>query len=417
MSSFDTTNDGEEQPEIYQVMVVDDSAFIRGAISRAIESCDGLRVAVSVSNGEQAVRALQREAVDVIVLDIEMPIMDGLTALPKLKEIDPAVQVIMASTLTQKNAEISLRAMSLGATDYIPKPSSSHEVMAAQDFQRDLVSKVMALGALARRSGVREMPRSAPKPKGTDALTPFHASARTATPLTSPSVKDVPVERPKRAETVRPVLSFAPGAKRDIVLRKEPINRPDVLAIGSSTGGPQALFKVIKDMGKGLPQPILITQHMPPSFTTILAEHITRQCDVVCNEAKDGDVLVGGQYYVAPGDFHMLIERKGADSVVRLVKDPPENFCRPAVDPMLRSLSNIYGRNTFVVILTGMGSDGTKGGEVVVKAGGSLIAQDEATSVVWGMPGSVALAGLCTAVLPVQEIGGYVRQTALRGRA
>ena len=416
MNYSSTMDDDDGCSDIYQVMIVDDSAFIRGAIARAIESDACLRVAASVSNGEQAVHALRREPVDVIVLDIEMPIMDGMTALPKLKEIDAAVQIIMASTLTQKNAEISLRAMSLGATDYIPKPSSSHEVMAAQDFQRDLVAKVKALGALARRSGVREaIKRPEQKPDVAATKSPMMPAKPLSAP-TSYQDREKEREKSKQGATARPILSFGPGAKRDIVLRKDPIVKPDVVAIGSSTGGPQALFRVIKDMGKGLAQPIVITQHMPPSFTTILAEHITRQCGVVCQEAKDGDVLVAGQYYIAPGDYHMLIDRKGANGVVRLVKDPPENFCRPSVDPMLRSLTTSYGKNILVVILTGMGADGTRGGEVVVKNGGSLIAQDEATSVVWGMPGSVAMAGLCSAILPLGDIGGFVRQSATRGR-
>lgn len=411
--SFISGNDSgnEEDAESYRVMIVDDSAFIRGAIARAIESDPNLRIAISVSNGEQAIRALAREPVDVIVLDIEMPVMDGLTALPKLKEIDGAVQIIMASTLTQKNAEISLRAMSLGATDYIPKPSSSHEVMGADDFRRELVEKVKALGSLARRSGVREVP-SPPPPLASRGVAPAATPAKPEkeVPGQAPRPAALP---PRRAETARPVAKpIFPG--KEIVLRKEPIARPALIAIGSSTGGPQALFKVIKDMGKGLPQPIVITQHMPPSFTAILAEHITRQCGVECSEAKEGDVLIPGHYYVAPGDFHMLIESKEIGPTVHLVKDPPENFCRPAVDPMLRSVSAIYGRKLLVVILTGMGQDGTRGSEIAVKAGASVIAQDEATSVVWGMPGSVATAGLCSAVLPVMEIGGFVRQTATK---
>jgi len=397
-------------------MVVDDSAFIRGAISRAIESDPCLRVVTSVSNGEQAVRSLARDPVDVIVLDIEMPVMDGLTALPKLKEIDAAVQVIMASTLTQHNAEISLRAMSLGATDYIPKPSTSHEVMGADDFQRELVDKVKALGALARRSGVREPPPSVAAPVATRVGTVTSAAKPAEkAPLGAPRPAIAPAATPRRTETARPV-SVLPTSK-DVVLRRDPFNRPAAIAIGSSTGGPQALFKVIKDLGDGLSQPIVITQHMPPAFTAILAEHISRQCGVTCTEAKEGDQLVPGHYYVAPGDFHMLIEGKETAPTVHLVKDPPENFCRPAVDPMLRSLSAIYGRKLLVVILTGMGQDGTKGSDVVVKNGGSIIAQDEATSVVWGMPGAVASAGLCTAMLPIQEIGGFVRQIAMRGSA
>lgn len=406
MNYSSTTGDECECSDVFQVMVVDDSAFIRGAITRAIESDPCLRVAVSVSNGEQAIRSLQREAVDVIVLDIEMPVMDGLTALPKLKEIDGAVQIIMASTLTQKNAEISLRALSLGATDYIPKPSSSHEVIAAESFQHELVEKVKALGALARRSGVREAPRTSIASKPAAVTQKLPSSSR------PPSL-----DQGKRLESAQLSPPLSKQGRREVILRKEAIARPNVLAIGSSTGGPQALFKVIKDMGQGLPQPIVITQHMPPAFTTILAEHIARQCDVACQEAKDGEILMAGHYYVAPGDFHMVIERKGSDSIVRLLKDPPENFCRPSVDPMLRSLAVAYGRNILVVILTGMGADGTKGGEVVVNAGGAIIAQDEATSVVWGMPGSVAMAGLCTALFPVDKIGSFVRQTAMGGRA
>jgi two-component system, chemotaxis family, protein-glutamate methylesterase/glutaminase len=203
---------------------------------------------------------------------------------------------------------------------------------------------------------------------------------------------------------------------KDIVLRRQPITRPDVIAIGSSTGGPQALFKVIKDMGAWLPQPVVITQHMPPSFTAILADHIERQCQVKCTEAKDGDVLEPRHYYIAPGDFHMLINVRGGAPTISLVKDPPENFCRPAVDPMLRSLVGVYGKRILVVILTGMGQDGTKGSEVVVTAGGAVVAQDEASSVVWGMPGAVAKTGLCSAVLPLDDIGNYVRKAVMEAR-
>jgi two-component system chemotaxis response regulator CheB len=301
-----------------------------------------------------------------------------LTAIPKLKAIDPGVQIVMASTLTQKNAEISFKAMSLGATDYIPKPSS-REIGAATDFQRDLVEKVKELGALARRRGVREAPSDA------QGIAPRY---------------------------VPPVVE-----KKKVVPRVGHVPRPDVIAIGSSTGGPQALFELIKNLGTGLAQPIVITQHMPPAFTTILADHISRQCGVACAEGKEGDVLRPGQYYLAPGDFHMLIVKKPEGATIRLTKDNPENFCRPSVDPMLRSLVDVYGGRILTVILTGMGQDGWKGGEAVVKAGGGVIAQDEASSVVWGMPGAVALAGICSDVLPLTEIAASVKQIAVRGRA
>ncbi len=363
-----TANDS---PQV-RVLIVDDSLVIRGFIARALDSDPAFKVVATASNGQFAVDSLRRTPADVVILDIEMPVMDGLTAIPKLKEIDPAVQIVMASTLTQRNAEISIKAMSLGATDYLPKPSA-REMAVPGEFQRNLREKVRALGAIAWSKNVRQTPQ------------------RTTTGFSS-----------------------APAEKKKITLRPMPITKPDVIAIGSSTGGPQALFEVIKSIGAGLSQPIVITQHMPPAFTTILADHISKQCGVLCAEAKDGEVLRAGNYYVAPGDFHMLIVKKPEGPTVRLVKDPPENFCRPAVDPMLRSLVEVYGGRILTVILTGMGQDGMKGGEAVVNAGGAVIAQDEATSVVWGMPGAVAVAGLCSSLMPIGEIGAMVRQSATK---
>jgi len=359
-----------------RVIIVDDSLVIRGFITRALDSDPAFKVVATANNGKMAIDVLRDTPADVIILDIEMPVMDGLTAIPKLKEIDPTVQIIMASTLTQKNAEISIKALSLGATDYLPKPSA-HEMAVPGEFQRDLREKVKELGSITWRKRRR-------------------------------------LERQKLAASAEAVAGLAPVEKKQIVLRPMPYTRPEIIAIGSSTGGPQALFEVIKSMGAGLGQPIVITQHMPPSFTTILATHINRQCGVDCVEAKEGDVLRSGNYYVAPGDFHMLIVKTPEGPTIRLVKDPQENYCRPSVDPMLRSLVGVYGGRILVVILTGMGQDGMKGSEVVVKAGGSVVAQDEPTSVVWGMPGAVAMAGLCSAVVPLVEVGSLVRQIASR---
>lgn len=354
-----------------RILVVDDSAIIRSMITRALSEEKDFKIVAVAANGQLAVDAIKRQSTDVVILDIEMPVMDGLTAIPLLKSTNPSAQIIMASTLTQKNADISLKAMALGATDYIPKPTSDAATgILAQEFNRELIEKVRALGILARRK-----------------------SARAA-------LKDQ--------------TAAAAAVKKKILLRSAPIIKPDVIAIGSSTGGPQALFEVIKKMGPNLNQPILITQHMPPSFTTILAEHITKQCNVTCIEAKDGDIIQTGKYYVAPGGFHMLFTKKPEGVTVRLTSDPPENYCRPAVDPMLRSLVEIYGKKVLAVILTGMGQDGLKGCEAVVTAGGSVIGQDEATSVVWGMPAAVANAGICSSVLPLGEIGSAVNQIAAR---
>ncbi|MGE0109868.1 MAG: response regulator, partial [Bdellovibrionales bacterium] len=259
MSENETDNNETER---YRIMVVDDSAFIRGAIARAIEADPLFEIVSSVSNGEQAVKTLQRAPVDVIVLDIEMPVMDGLTALPLLKEIDPAVQVIMASTLTQKNAEISLKAMSLGATDYIPKPSSGHAVIGALDFQQELVLKLKALGGLARRMGVRKtiiksslipsIQRSAPVVPLKDK--PHHGAP--SGDKEPQSLKERIEARQARAAEERTPIQVVPQ-KKEVVLRTDTIFRPEVIAIGSSTGGPQALFRVIKDMGADLHQPIV----------------------------------------------------------------------------------------------------------------------------------------------------------------
>jgi len=355
----------------YRVMVVDDSAVIRGLLTRALEADPDIAIVASVGDGLMAINTVQRQDIEIVILDIEMPVMDGLTALPKLIAAKPGIQIIVASTLTQRGATVSMKAMSLGAADYVTKPGSS-ALTTADQFKRDLTDKVKAL-AYARRQSRRE-PQPAP------------ATAR---------------------ERSGPVLVPTIGRSGELKLRTQPIERPEVVAIGSSTGGPQALFKLLKALGR-IAQPMLITQHMPPTFTTILAEHIQRLTNLKAAEAVDGEAIKGGRIYIAPGDFHMVVDAQGAEKVIKLTKSPPENFCRPAVDPMLRSLARAYGRKVLSVILTGMGSDGLKGGEALIAAGGSLIAQDEKTSVVWGMPGAVATAGLCSAVLPIDEIAPFL---------
>lgn len=374
----------------FRVMLVDDSAVIRGLFARSLESDPDVQVVASVGDGQMAVNALAKDKgkIEVIVLDIEMPRMDGLTALPELLKIDPDVPVVMASTLTARNADISLKAMSLGAKDYIPKPSSMRELSAAESFKRELLEKVKSLGAARRRklgTAAPARPRySVDRAAGT--------TPRAAAPTAAPAVK------------ASAAISLRPAGRRP----------PQVLCIGSSTGGPQALFKVLGALPKTLRLPILLTQHMPATFTSILADHITRSTGWECVEATDGMPVQAGRIHLAPGDFHMLAERSGTGAVLRLKKDPPENFCRPAVDPMLRSVIATWGGQALAVILTGMGHDGQKGSEALVEAGGTVIAQDEASSVVWGMPGAVARAGICTAVLPLDQIAPWIdRQTQL----
>lgn len=386
--AFTSTPKPPRSADPYRVMLVDDSAVIRGLFARSLESDPEVQVVASVGDGQMAVNALAKDKgkIEVIVLDIEMPRMDGLTALPELLKIDPDVPVVMASTLTARNADISLKAMSLGAKDYIPKPSSMRELSAAEAFKQELLAKVKSLGAARRRkTGAPPRPRfSVERAAGAPRTQAPAAAAKPSTPV-----------------------SLRPAGRRV----------PQVLCIGSSTGGPQALFKVLGGLPKTLRLPILLTQHMPATFTPILADHITRSTGWQCVEATDGMPVQTGRVHLAPGDYHMLVERASGGPVLRLNQGPPENFCRPAVDPMLRSAVAAWNGQALALILTGMGHDGQKGAEALVEAGGTVIAQDEASSVVWGMPGAVARAGLCTAVLPLEQIASWIDKQTQRWAA
>lgn len=371
-------------------MLVDDSAVIRGLLTRTLESDPNIEIVASASNGEQAILVMKRHAIEVVVLDIEMPVMDGLTALPRLLAIDRHVKVIMASTLTQKNAKVSFQALAAGAADYIPKPSATRDIHSGEDFKRELTQKVKGLGAAYRLNRGEGQADAA-------------ASGYPARAASSPKA----IMRDKTADA---------GASdaRAIDLRRASPGKVDIIAIGSSTGGPEALLALMKELNGSVDVPVVITQHMPPTFTTILAEHIGRASGKKCAEAVDGEPVLPGRIFVAPGDYHMTVALENGEKVIRLNQDPPVNFCRPAVDMMLTSLAQTYGRNVLAVILTGMGHDGLDGGRAVTDADGIVIAQDEATSVIWGMPGAVAQAGLCSAVLPIDRIAPYLRQNAGR---
>ncbi|MEQ8397731.1 chemotaxis response regulator protein-glutamate methylesterase [Thalassobaculum sp.] len=393
----------ERATDPYRVMLVDDSAVIRGLFARSLEGDPEIEVVASVSDGQMALNTLEKRTgeIEVVVLDIEMPRMDGLTALPKLIAIDPEIAVVMASTLTERNADISLRALALGAKEYIPKPTSTRELSGANEFKRELSAKVKALASTRRASrGERQPGKKA-----------FSAERRTTA---STQAAATPAAAPTMVRT--PGVAPAAGTAA-IALRPIGRDMPQMIAIGSSTGGPQALFKVLGDLPKTVQLPILLTQHMPPTFTTILAEHIRRTTGWECVEAEDGMPITAGRIHLARGDHHMRAEGTATKAVIRIDQGPPENFCRPAVDPMLRSIVEIWGGRALAVILTGMGHDGQKGCADLVQAGGTVVAQDEATSVVWGMPGAVARAGLCSAVLPLGEIAAWVQKQTMRRAA
>lgn len=356
----------------YRVMIVDDSAVIRGLMSKWLEEDPAIQVVGTAGNGKMALASMQRYDPEVIILDIEMPIMDGLTALPQFFGINPEVKVIMASTLTRRNAEVSMRALSLGASDYVSKPTSNREIASLQSFQEELISKVINIAAANRlRNGGSA----------------FKGRASLIDKQFTPVIK----------------------AGKDIKKRHFSKGKSSVLAIGSSTGGPQALLAILKDVGS-VNIPVLITQHMPATFTKILAKHLSQSTDFDCKEAEDGDRVKNGKVYLAPGDFHMTVVEKAGQKYISLNQDAPENFCRPSIEPMFRSLVDLYGSEVFAVILTGMGHDGLEASRQLVEAGGKLIAQDEETSVVWGMPGAVCNAGLCSGVYPLNEIGAKIKE-------
>jgi len=362
-----------------RVMVVDDAVVVRGLVSRWIEEEPGLKLVASLRTGREAVAQLERSNPDVVVLDVEMPELDGISALPLLLEKKRDLVVIMASTLTRRNAEVSLKALALGAADYIPKPETNRGVTTSTTFRRELIDKVLQLGRRHKRSGVE---------------------VRSRAPLSAPGL-------PQRQRFTAEIAGHGVAAPAPPAVKLRPFasTPPKVLLIGSSTGGPQALTALVSRLGAFIERvPVLITQHMPPTFTTILAEHLARASGRPAHEPADGELIVPGTIYLAPGGRHMRVARRNGVPVITTDNGPLINFCRPAVDPLFSTAAQVWGDAVLAVILTGMGSDGTHGAGDIVAAGGSIIAQDEASSVVWGMPGAATNAGVCSAVLPLDQI-------------
>jgi two-component system, chemotaxis family, protein-glutamate methylesterase/glutaminase len=368
-----------------RVMVVDDAIVVRRLLTRWIGAEPDMMIAGCVRTGREAVEQLESYDPDVVVLDVDMPELDGISALPLLLKRKRDLVVIMASALTRRGAEISLRALSLGAADYIPKPESAPDPSTSIEFHRELIDKIRSLGRRGRFLLRQWKPDGAPHP-------------------------------PEPAPRQRGPLPQPDGAAA-FTLRPFALSPPRVLLIGSSTGGPQALTTLIGQIGATVERaPILITQHMPPTFTTVLAEHLARSSSRRVAEAEHDQPIVAGAIYVAPGGRHMRVVRGSSGPTIALGDDPPVNFCKPSVDPFLSSAAQVWGSSSLALVLTGMGSDGARGAADIAAAGGSVIAQDEETSVVWGMPRTVALAGLCSAVLPLWQIGAEVNRLFIGGR-
>jgi two-component system, chemotaxis family, protein-glutamate methylesterase/glutaminase len=342
-----------------RVLVVDDSVVYRRMVSEELSRDPGLEVVGTASNGRIALAKLAQLSPDLVILDINMPEMDGLEALKELRKTYPRLPVIMFSSLTERGAAETLEALALGATDYFTKPANEGGLEGSlRVIREELIPEIKTLCA----------------PLGQTLST---AAARTAglTPG-KPS--------PTRSDTIR------------------------VLAIGASTGGPNALAEIFTRLPGDLPVPIVIVQHMPPMFTRLLAERLSAQSPIRVQEATSGCQLKPGEAWIAPGDHHMIVVRNGLQYCLLLNQEPPENSCRPAVDVLLRSVAKNFGADSLTVILTGMGQDGLRGCEFLREAGGQVLAQDEATSVVWGMPGYVAQAGLADRVLPLSMIAGEI---------
>lgn len=337
--------------EPVRVMLCDDSTTVRAALARLLEADPEIRVVARAGDGQQAVAALEAmppaARPQVVLLDLEMPVMDGMTALPLLLRQEPRPAVIVASALSQKGAAITMAALRAGAADYIPKPGAAGGGLADPVFRAELLAKVKGWARMRRRPEARPAPRPMPLLGG---------------------------------------------------------RAPRAIGIGCSTGGPQALAALMRGLSRPLPVPLLAVQHMPAGFTAMLADHLNRLGGPPCAEAREGEELRPGRLYLAPGDKHLLVEATSGALVARLSNGPPENFCRPAVDPMLRSLAAACDGPVLAVILTGMGQDGLEGCRAIAAAGGMVLAQDEASSVVWGMPGAVARAGLACALLPPEAL-------------
>lgn len=353
-----------------KILVVDDSIVARRIVGDIIARDPSLELVGLAANGVAAVEQVQRLSPDLVVLDIEMPEMDGLAALAEIRRTHPRLPVVMFSSLTRDGAAATFEALALGASDYVAKPDAAggREAAVAR-VEAELLPKIKALCA-------RAIGFSPPPP---------------------PPSRPIAVPDSARGSS----WSSRPG---------------DVVAIGASTGGPNALAAIAGSLG-AYPLPIVVAQHMPPMFTRMLAERLSAKPGVRAVEATDAAPLEPGTLFIAPGDHHLEVQREQGVARLRVHRDAPENFCRPSVDVLFRSVAAAYGRTAFAVVLTGMGRDGLRGAEAIRAAGGTVVVQDEQSSVVWGMPGAVARAGLAHAVVPLDQIASVLPRPAASGDA
>ncbi len=348
-----------------RILVVDDSVVIRKVLSDTLSAERTFDVVGVASDGRIALAKIPLLKPDLITLDVEMPVMNGLETLAEVRKLYPKLPVIMFSTLTERGASATLDALALGASDYATKPSNtgSPEVAIAR-VRSELIPKIKALCGVS--------------------------------PL---KLQPLPRTRP-------------PVAAR---LRSN--SRIEIVAIGTSTGGPNALAEVLPRIPSDFPVPIVLVQHMPPIFTRLLAERLASRSAIPIEEGSANTVLSPGHAWIAPGNFHMKVTRAGLSARLSLNQSPPENSCRPAVDVLFRSVAAAYGANVLAVVMTGMGSDGVLGAQEICDAGGSVIIQDEASSIVWGMPGLVHASGLADAAYPLDQLAAEITRRVVQSRS
>ncbi|MBY0355308.1 MAG: chemotaxis-specific protein-glutamate methyltransferase CheB [Rickettsiales bacterium] len=369
-----------------RIMIVDDSAIVRGMLSRRLGEQTDFMIAATAVDGQMALDEIQKSPVDVVILDLEMPRMDGFTALPEIRRLLPEAKILISSTLTERNADIALKALSMGANDYVSKPSSRQKQQEADVYYQEIVDKIRALTG-----------RSVPAVKKNVFISTLHSAQNSSKVVNAALAVKV---------STGGALDGLPHTPTQCL----PLQRPLALAIASSTGGPQALLSIFGHIGKSIESvPVFVTQHMPATFTTILAKHIHQASGLNCHEAEETEEVKAGCIYIAPGDFHLRV-RKETDGVrIRLGQDAAVNYCRPAADPMIASLVEIYQSRLLLLVLTGMGQDGMEGARLVMQAGGTVVAQDKASSTVWGMPRAVAEHGYCKGILSLADIGPYLQ--------
>ncbi|WP_149495064.1 protein-glutamate methylesterase/protein-glutamine glutaminase [Roseiconus lacunae] len=367
-----------------RVLLCDDSSVMRRLLKASMQSEPRLNVVFEAENGLEAVSNVTKVKPDVIIMDVEMPVMDGVDAVREIRKLSRTVPIIMFSSLTSRGAEASFDAIEAGASDFATKPiGAGHISKAMASVRRDLIPKVMQWA----------QPHVQPVLSKLEQVNPSSIQA-----APSPAPASIPAVG-SQSDSVRPLVKSAGGIA--------------AVGVGVSTGGPQALMKLLGGLPKDFSTPILITQHMPPVFTGLLAGRLASQTGRPIREATDGESLSSGAVLIAPGDYHMTVARVQSTVVVKLDQNPPVNSCRPSVDPMFDSLADCFGNQTLGVILTGMGQDGMNGAKRLRDCGAPVIAQDEQSSVVWGMPGQIVKAGLATKVLPIDQMANEVTRIVL----